>query len=106
MAKYLVHATYTADGVKGLLKDKGSGRQAAVKKALSGLGGKLESFYFAFGEDDALVIVDVPDNVTAAALSLRVSASGLARAKVTPLLTVAEVDQAVEKEVNYRAPGQ
>ena len=106
MAKYLVQASYTADGLKGLMKDKGSGRVAAVKKAVSSLGGKLECFYFAFGEHDAFLIVDVPDNVAAAALSIRASAAGLARTRVTSLLTAAEVDQAVEKEINYKAPGQ
>jgi len=106
VAKFLVQATYSPDGLKGLMKDKGSGRQAAVKKAVSSLGGKLECMYFAFGEHDAILIVDVPDNTTAAALSLRASAAGLARTRVTPLLTVSEVDQAIEKDVSYRAPGQ
>ena len=106
MAKYLVEASYSADGLKGLMKDKGSGRLAAVKKAVSSVGGKLECMYFAFGKNDAVLIVDMPDNAAAAAMAIRTSASGLARTKVTPLLTAGEIDQAVEKEVNYKAPGQ
>src|SRR5579885_1956845 len=106
MPKYLVQANYTAEGLKGLMKDKGSGRQAAVSKAITGLGGKLEAFYFSFGETDAVVIADLPDNVSAAALSLQVCASGLAATKTTPLLTVAEIDQALQKSVDYRPPGR
>ena len=108
MPKYLIQASYTAEGLKGLQKDKASGRKAAVNKALEGLGGKLEAIYYAFGQDDVVVILDMPDNVSATALSLAVSASGLVRTKTTPLLTVEEADQALDKSgsVNYRAPGR
>jgi|SRR6516164_6257673 uncharacterized protein with GYD domain len=106
MPKYLVRASYNADGLKGLLKDKATGRRAAVVKAVEGIGGKVESFYYAFGEDDAILILDLPDNVTAAALAVSVSASGLVRARTTPLLTIEEADQAVGKSVTYRAPGR
>ena len=75
-------------------------------KAVEGIGGKVESFYYAFGEDDAILILDLPDNVTAAALAVSVSASGLVRARTTPLLTIEEADQAVGKSVTYRAPGR
>jgi len=106
MPKYLVRASYNADGLKGLLKDKATGRRAAVVKAVEGIGGKVESFYYAFGEDDAILILDLPDNVTAAALAVSVSASGLVRTRTTPLLTIEEADQAVGKSVTYRAPGR
>ena len=106
MPKYLLQASYNADGLKGLLKDKATGRRAAVIKAVEGIGGKVESFYYAFGEDDAVLILDLPDNVTAAALAISVSASGVARVRTTPLLTVEEADQAVGKSVAYRAPGR
>ena len=105
MAKFLVEASYTADGLKGLIRDKASGRQAAVAQAMAALGGKLEVMYFTFGDRDAVVICDCPDNITAAALSLAVSASGVVRTTTTPLLTVEEVDQALAKSVNYRPPG-
>ena len=105
MAKFLVEASYTADGLKGLAKDKASGRRAAVEKALAALGGKLEAMYFAFGEHDVLLICECPDSPSAAALSLAASASGLVRTKTTVLMTVEEADQALAKTVNYRPPG-
>lgn len=105
MPKYLIEASYTPEGLRGLAKDKGSGRLAAVRQALGSLGGRLESAYFAFGDKDVYVLCDCPDNVTVAALSLAVSATGLVRTKTTPLLTVEEVDQALSKAVPYRAPG-
>ena len=106
MPKYLIQASYTAEGLKGLQKDKASGRKAAVSQAVEGLGGRLESIYYAFGDHDVLVLLDLPDNVSASALSLAVSASGLIRTKTTPLLTVEEADKALQKSVTYRAPGK
>src|SRR5262244_3953895 len=93
MAKYLIQASYSAEGLKGLQKDKASGRRTAVAALAESLGGKLESFHFCFGEDDVVVILDLPDNVAAAAASLAASASGLVRTRTTPLLTVDEVDK-------------
>jgi len=106
MPKYLIRGSYSADGLKGLQKDKASGRRTAVTKAVEGLGGKLEAFYYAFGEDDAILILDLPDNASASAFAFAVSASGLARTKTTPLLTVEETDKALQKRVDYRAPGK
>jgi uncharacterized protein with GYD domain len=106
MPKYLIQASYTAEGLKGLQKDKASGRKAAVAEAVGHLGGKLEAVYYAFGEDDVIVLLDMPDNVSATALSLAVSATGLVRTKTTPLLTVEETDQALQKSPKYRAPGR
>lgn len=105
MAKYLIEASYTAEGLKGLQKDKASGRKQAVTKLLEGLEGKLEAMYFAMGEHDVILIVDVPDIVAGAALSLGVSATGLVRTKSTALLTVDETDRALAKKVHYRSPG-
>jgi uncharacterized protein with GYD domain len=106
MAKFLIHASYSPEGLKGLIKDKASGRKAAVSKMLESLGGKLESFYYTFGDHDAIVIADVPDNVSAAAISIVVSSSGLAHTKTTPLLTIEETDKALGKAVKYQAPGK
>jgi uncharacterized protein with GYD domain len=106
MPKYLIQASYTAEGVRGLQKDKASGRRQAVLNALEPLRGKLESFNFAFGGDDVVAVIDMPDNVNAAAMSLAIAASGLVRLKTTPLLTVEETDQALAKGVSYRAPGK
>lgn len=105
MPKYLVSGSYTADGLKGLQKDKASGRRRAVTTALESVGGKLECCYFALGEDDVYLIVDLPDNVSVAALAISASASGLVRTRTIPLMTVEEVDQALERSINYRAPG-
>jgi uncharacterized protein with GYD domain len=106
MPKYLIQASYTAEGLKGLQKDKASGRRQAVLNALEPLRGKLESFNYAFGDDDIVAVIDMPDNVNAAAMCLVIAASGLVRLKTTPLLTVEETDQALAKSVNYRAPGR
>jgi uncharacterized protein with GYD domain len=106
MPKFLVNASYTGEGLKGLLKDGGTGRRAAIEAAVKSLGGKLEAMYFAFGKHDVVTIVDVPDNVTAAAMALAVNAGGGAMTQTTPLLTPEEVDQAVKKTVQYKAPGK
>ncbi len=106
MAKYLVTANYSPDGVKGVLKSGGTARADAVAKSIAGLGGTMESFYFAFGSEDAYVTVDLPDNTTAAALGLVVSATGLAAVKTIVLLTPKEIDAAAKKQVDYTPPGQ
>jgi uncharacterized protein with GYD domain len=106
MPKYLLHANYVGEGVKGLLKEGGSSRRAAAKKAVQSVGGKMEAFYYAFGATDAYVIVDVPDNVTMAALAMTINASGAVAAQTVVLLTAEEVDAAAEKTPTYRAPGR
>ena len=106
MAKYLARASYTAEGVRGLIKDKPSGRRAAVTKLVESLGGKLECFYLAFGSDDVVSIVELPDNGAAAAFSFAVNAAGAAQLSITPLLTVEESDAAIGKPATYRAPGR
>lgn len=105
MPKYLYHGTYVGDGVKGLIKDGGSGRAAAVREAAESIGGSLESFYFSFGKDDFHVIVDLPDNVSAAAMALTVAGSGRVSLDTTVLLTPEEVDAAVRKHPGYTPPG-
>jgi uncharacterized protein with GYD domain len=105
MAKYLLKASYTTDGVKGVLKDGGTGRRAAVEQTVEGLGGSLESFYFAFGDADAYVIADLPDNATATAISLVVNAAGGAQVTTIPLITPEEADEATKKSVEYSPPG-
>ncbi len=107
MSKYLISASYTAEGAKGLIKGGGgTARRAAVQQMLESVEGKLESMYYAFGEDDAYVIVDAPDNISAAAVAMAVNASGAATTKTTVLLTPEELDKAARKTVTYRAPGQ
>jgi uncharacterized protein with GYD domain len=106
MPKYLIQANYVGDGIKGLLKEGGSGRRAAVEKLFGSVGGRVEAFYYAFGDTDVFIIADVPDNATAAALSLTVNAAGAAAAKITVLLTAEEIDAAAKKTPMYRPPGQ
>jgi uncharacterized protein with GYD domain len=105
MAKYLLKGSYTNEGVKGLLKGGGSARREAVSQMTETLGGRVEAFYFAFGEDDVYVIVDLPDNVTAAAVALVVNASGGVGVDTVILLTPEEVDEAAKKSVDYSPPG-
>jgi uncharacterized protein with GYD domain len=106
MPKYLIQGSYTVDGIKGVLKDGGTGRRAAVEAGVKASGGKLEAFYFAFGDHDIVAIVDGPDNITSAAFSMVVAATGTARTKTTVLLTPEEIDQAVKKTIPFRAAGR
>jgi len=106
MSKFLIKASYTAEGTKGLLKDGGTKRKKAVEKMLAATGGKLEAFYFAFGDHDVFAIIELPDTVTAAAMTLAINASGLVTNSMTVLLTPAEVDLAAKQTVKYRAPGR
>lgn len=106
MPKYLFQASYTQEGFRGLLKEGGSSRRDTVAQLAESLGGRLETFYYAFGEDDAFTVLEVPDQATATAISLAVNASGAVTTKVVVLMTPEEVDEAARKTVNYRPPGQ
>jgi len=105
MPKYLLQVSYTLDGIKGLRTEGGSARVAAVTRATEAAGGKVESMYFAFGDHDAYVIVEYPENTTAAGAALAVTAAGGAKVRTVVLLTPAEVDAAVNMESTYRPPG-
>lgn len=105
MAKFLVKASYTPEGVKGLLRSSGTARKQAVEKTINDIGGTLEAFYFAFGDVDAYLIISLPDNVSAAALSINVNTSLSVSATCTVLLDPEDIDAAVQKSVSYRAPG-
>ena len=105
MSKFLVRSNYSAGGVKGLMKEGGSARKAAVHKAVEALGGKVEAFYFAYGDSDAFVICDFPDAASGLAMVMAVNASGGATCTSVPLITPEEVDAACKKTVSYRAPG-
>ena len=105
MAKYLVEASYTVEGVKGVQSAGGSSRRDAIAALAESVGGQLESFYFAFGERDVYTVVDLPDNESATAVALTVNASGAAKVRTTVLVTPEEVDAAAKRSVEYRAPG-
>lgn len=101
MAKYLIQGYYTEKGLKLLLKEGGSKRREAVKKAIKSVGGTLESFYYAFGDNDILAIIDIPDNISATAFSLVVNSSGIAKIKTTVLTTPEDIDQAIAKKIDF-----
>src|SRR5664279_3605174 len=103
--KYLIFANYNAEGIKGILAKGGSSRRSALTSACESAGGSLESFYFAFGDTDAFVTVDLPDNIAAARLCLAAAASGLVGVSSVALLTPEEIDAAAETAASYRPPG-
>lgn len=105
MAKFLIKASYSSEGARGLIKEGGTGRRASVQTLIEGMGGRLEAFYFAYGETDAYVICDLPDAASALALSLAVNASGVVHVSTVPLLAAEEIDAAAKKVPAYRAPG-
>jgi uncharacterized protein with GYD domain len=107
MGRYLFQGSYSVDGIKGVLKEGGTGRRTAVEAALKSLGGKLEGFYYGFGETDIYAIVDGIDNTTAAAFSMGIASTGaLHSVKTTVLMTPEEIDAAGKKTMSYRAPGR
>jgi uncharacterized protein with GYD domain len=106
MPKYMFEARYSSEGAGGVAREGGVGRRAAAKKHLEAVGGKLESMYFAFGDVDCFLIADLPDNASAVALSLAGNGSGAMVTKTIVLITPEELDNAVAKNVSFRAPGR
>jgi uncharacterized protein with GYD domain len=106
MPKYLLAVNYTLDGVKGLGAQGGTARVTAATELVESLGGKVESFYFAFGDTDAYVTIDLPNNSSAAAGALAVNIGGGATVRTVALLTAAEMDASVAaiKKATYRPP--
>ena len=104
MPKYLCQGSYTEQGLKGLVKEGGSKRQAMVEQLVREMGGKLDAFYFAFGSDDFVIILDLPSNVDMAAVALAAQASGAVKSRITVLLLPEEIDQATKRQVNFRPP--
>ena len=105
MAKYLYEAKYSAEAVRALQKADAASRVKAIQDMCATLGGSLESFHFAFGGVDAYVIVDLPDDVSAASAAFAVAASGTTSVKTVKLLTVDETDAALSGSAGYRPPG-
>jgi uncharacterized protein with GYD domain len=105
MATYLWRASYSVEGVKGVTKEGGAKRRAAIQQMVEKAGGKLHAFYFALGEADVIAIAEFPDTATAVAMSLAVNAAGAVRLDTTLLLTPEEFDAASRKSVGYRPPG-
>ena len=105
MPKFICVGSYTAEGLRGLRKDKAVGRKAAVSRALESVGGRLELMYYALGDHDVVLIADLPHSVSIAGFALVVSAAGLVRVKTTPLYTAEEIDMALMMRADYRPPG-
>jgi uncharacterized protein with GYD domain len=105
MSKFLIEASLTAAGIKGVQSEGGTARREAVTKAVESVGGRLDSFFFGFGDRDVYVIADFPDNESAAAMAIAVNSSGAVATRTVVLLTPEEVDRAVKRSVEYRAPG-
>ncbi len=105
MPKYLVHASYTVEGTKGLIQEGGTSRRSTVNQLISGMGGNMESFYYTFGDSDVVVIADMPDDEAMTALALAINASGAVNIKTTVLITPEQVDEAVKRTIGYRPPG-
>jgi uncharacterized protein with GYD domain len=105
MPKYLVKASYTPEGIRGVMKEGGTGRRDTIDKLIQNMGGSMESFYFAFGDDDVYVIADLPDNSAAAAIAMAVNSTGAVRLSTVVLMTSDEVDEATRRSVDYRPPG-
>lgn len=105
MPKFLFEASYSRKGVKGVRSAGGSSRRDAIASVAESVGGSLESFYFAFGDRDAYVVCDLPDNESATAIALTVNAAGGATVRTVVLLTPEEVDAAAKRSVEYRPPG-
>jgi len=105
MAKFLWHGSYTERGAKALAEEGGTKRRAGVEQAVAAMGGTLEAMYFAFGDDDYYAIVDMPDHVSGAAVSLATALAGAVRLKTVVLLTAEDLDEAARRAHEYQGPG-
>jgi uncharacterized protein with GYD domain len=106
MAKYLAIASYTADGLRELAAHGASARIEASKKLVAEAGGSIESFYYAFGSDDAYIVCDLPDNVAAAATAIAAGASGMVVSRMVPLLTAEEINEAASRNLRLEGTGR
>lgn len=105
MPKYLISANYTKTGMEGVRSAGAKSRIDAVATMVEAMGGALESFYFAFGDTDVFVTVELPDDEAAAAAAVTINSSGAVSCRTTKLLTVEQIDEALRRTVDYRPPG-
>ena len=105
MPKYLIKASLTPEGIRGVLKEGGTARRTAVEQSAASIGGKIEAFYYAFGTSDTYTIIDLPSNADMAALAAAIGATGAVELETVVLLTPKEIDEAAKKRVSYRPPG-
>ena len=105
MAKYMYRTKYTQSGLQGLLREGGTGRRAALTQTIEGMGGTLEGFYYAIGDDDLILIAEIADEATATAIALNIAAAGALKVSTTVLISPETIDEAAKKSVPYRLPG-
>ena len=104
MAKFLIRAQYTPQGLQGAVKEGFASREEYSRGLIESVGGKTEAWYFSYGQEDVVVIIDA-EPAAAVAISMAVNQSGAARQITTPLLTSAEMDAARSQVPQFRAPG-
>jgi uncharacterized protein with GYD domain len=104
MPRYLFVGNYSPQGSKGVLAAGGTSRRAVIEKMVADLGGRVETFDFAFGSDDVYTIVELPDARTATAIALTVNGSGAINVRTVVLMTPEEVDAAGQVQPNYQPP--
>jgi uncharacterized protein with GYD domain len=105
MPKFMFSAGYTPAGIEGLQREGGSGRRAMFAEMIEAVGGSIESFYYAFGPDDLVIIADLPDDASAVAVSMEVAKAGAISIRTVVLIPPDTIDRAGEISVGYRAPG-
>jgi uncharacterized protein with GYD domain len=104
MPHYLGQVSYSQEGWQAIVADP-QNRIEAVRPAIEKLGGKIETAWFAFGEYDIVLIVEMPDNVSAAAMAIAFAAGGACKSvQTTPLMSAGEAVQALQKarDCGYR----
>jgi uncharacterized protein with GYD domain len=105
MPNYLIEASYSSEGVGGIADKGGTARRDAVEQLIDGIGGKVECFYFAFGDADVYVVAELPSDEAAAALALSINRSGSTKIRTVVLLTPEQIDAAANIQPEYRPPG-
>lgn len=106
MPKYLFKANYTSEGVAGVAKRGGSARRDVIQHLFEANGGKLEAFYFAFGDTDVYAFGELPDAQTAAAIALAINQTDTTSVSTVVLLTPEEIDAAAKRAIDYIPPGK
>ncbi len=106
MSKYLIKANYNSDGAAGLAAKGGSARRDAVGKMVADAGGSIDCFYYAWGETDAYLVVEMPSDEAMLGIALSVNKSGATTITTTPLLTPEQIDVAASSAPGYTPPGK
>ncbi len=106
MSKFLLRASYLAEGVTELLRDGGTDRRSTIEGLVRSVGGTVEAFYYGLGDGDVYAIAEFPDNATAIAVSASVDAAGAVDVAAVPVVTPEEIGEAKEMAVGVRPPDE